>query len=115
MQSTSCKERGFVTMNKIERAWQIYESAVDDYCEEQFEKYVKPYCIRNDFYFLAGNGTFYLSDWGKLVNTEGETLPDEEHPLFDVLCEEIPGMLQPVGSLMPDYRKEACDNENNPE
>jgi len=101
-------------MTKIEQAWQVYESAVDDYCKEQFEKHVKPYCMKHDCEFLAGNGTWWLTNPGKRIGDMAaiNEHPDEYHPTYDILCEKIPGMASnDVGSLMPDYKKEACDNE----
>ena len=107
---------------RLEKLWDRYETKVGEYCEEQFDKYVKPYCVKHDCEFYAGGGTFVsfiLTRPGMMLSGKLGKLHevcvevDEEHPLFDILCEGIPGMLSNnVGSLMPDYRK-AIKNEIN--
>ena len=94
-----------IAMRRLDKLWERYQTQVYEYCKEQFEEYVKPYCVRHSCRFNTGNGTFYLSNWGKLWNDElDEVIAEEEHPLFDILCEDIPGMPgNNVGSLMPEY------------
>ena len=94
-------------MTTLEALWTAHERDVFKYANEQFEKYVKPYCKKNDYEFFAGNGTWWLTDWGKLLDeVADEVLSDENHPLYEILTEPVPGMAgNDVGSLMPDYRR----------
>lgn len=108
-----------IAMKRLDKLWDRYRAQVYQYCKEQFEEYVEPYCQQHDCEFLAGGGTFVsfiLTLPGVLFNdgTYQDIVDElgEEHPLYEVLIEDIPGMpMNCVGSLMPNYRKEACDND----
>lgn len=67
------------------------------------EEHIKPYCIKHDCEFIAGNGRWWL---GKEMHSEiSEDVP-ERLVLYNILTEPIPGMLiNDAGSKMPNYRR----------
>lgn len=96
-----------IAMSRLEKLWDRYQAQVCEYCKEQFEEYVKPYCVKHDYEFTTGNGTWFIQDWTDWCDAEIEGVnPDDIHPLYKILTEEIPGMPDnDVGSLMPSHRR----------
>lgn len=83
--------------NVTEELWEAYMQGVYAYAEEQFKKYVEPFCEEHNCEFIAGNGEWWLDNIPEV---------DEHHPLYDVLTEKIPGISSSdVGSLMPRFKK----------
>ncbi|KKN62431.1 hypothetical protein LCGC14_0512280 [marine sediment metagenome] len=89
--------------SRLDKLWKRYETQVYEYCKNQFDEYIKPYCIKHDLEFTTGNGTWWL---GKEKGNELREGIPERLLLYNILTEPIPGMLSnDVGSLMPDYRR----------
>lgn len=92
-----------IAMPHLEKLWERYQTQVYEYCKQQFEEYIKPYCIKHDCEFTTGNGTWWL---GKDKGNELSEGVPERLLLYNILTEPIPGMLSnDVGSLMPSHRR----------
>lgn len=92
------------TSTTLERAWDDYLALVDDYAAKIFEKYIKPWMIKNRCIFLVGNGTWYLekrSKSGKEIMLDCDTVPDFIGKWLNM---PIPGLdYNTLGTMMPDY------------
>jgi len=90
--------------NKLLAAWDEYNKVVDAYAVERFESVVKPWLIRHDYNFLAGNGTWYVFDKnGDAVDPDYGAIPIR---VLVALETEVPGLpANDLGSLMPDFRQ----------
>jgi hypothetical protein len=87
---------------RIEAAWEAYCAQLDVIAAEARAEVLLPFCIAKDYYFISGNGTWYID--GNDSFRDGPRLlecTERGRRVLATLALEIPGLSKnDLGSLM---------------
>jgi len=93
-----------VIQDMIDAAWDQYYELIQKLANQEFRLHILPWLHKNHYYFLAGNGTWYV--FKEVPGEKEESIFEDKIPkeILDILQQEVEGMpSNSLGSLMPDY------------
>lgn len=91
-------------MKNLDKAFEKYFKEVQQIANTEFNRVIRPYLDKHNYYFVSGNGTYYIESIDTGAQIDPEKLPKR---IYNILDAEIEGMpANPLGSLMPDYTPE---------
>lgn len=86
---------------RLQKAWNDYNEIVNGVAKDLFNQKILPYLKKHNYYFISGNGTFYIGSLKTNYDVDIDKLPKK---IYGILQMEVEGMYgNCLGSLMPDY------------